>query len=89
MYLCGLLDIFKKRKNININLKESLHIHDQSDIILKELNDKVDIAELNYKNHNSTDNMLKCINAVNMRNKYIHNCNNKDTYLENEDIDLT
>ena len=78
MNICGLFSIFKKHNKIN-SLTELLHIHDNSDIILKELDDKIKIAESNYKDNMNSDNLLKCIKAVDMRDNYIKNSIN--TYV--------
>ena len=67
-----------KHNKIN-SLTELLHIHDNSDIILKELDDKIKIAESNYKDNMNSDNLLKCIKAVDMRDNYIKNSIN--TYV--------
>ena len=61
------------------------------EIILNELNAKVEIAEADYKKNINSENMLKCINAVNMRNKYLQNNNiQKNNNINcDEDVDLT
>jgi len=86
MILCGIFNIFRKNNHSNTTANESTLIGSY-DIILNELNSKVEIAEKNYSIKRNTENMLKCINAVNMRNKYIKNNNAKINI--NEDIDLT
>ena len=67
------------------------------EIILNELNAKVEIAEADYKKKNNSENMIKCINAINMRNKYLQNNKIQDNNIQNinkkinfdDDIDLT
>ena len=86
MILCGIFNIFRKNNNCNTTANNSTLIGSY-DIILNELNCKVEIAEKNYSIKRNTENMLKCINAVNMRNNYIKNNNAKINI--NEDIDLT
>lgn len=85
MVHCGLYNLFRNNKASTIK-----NVLDSNEIILKQLNDTVDLAELNYKKNNNTANMLKCINAVNMRNKFLNTIKNGYTQMNNTDeIDLT
>jgi len=87
MALCGLCKIFNKKTDF----RKMIDASQARDIILNELNTKVEIAEADYKKNINSENMLKCINAVNMRNKYLQNNKIQDNKKINfdEDVDLT
>ena len=86
MVLCGLCNIFRKNNEFKKILDEA-HCRQ---IILNEHNEKVKNAETDYNKNPSAENMLKCISATNMRNKYIQNNNIQklNTIKENIDEDL-
>ena len=78
MVLCGICNIFRKNnprehKFIKINKSYSLYI------ILHELNQKVKDAEEIYSKDPSGENLLKCINAINMQKKFLQNNNISQT----------
>ena len=93
MTLCGLCKIFNKKTDF----RKMIDASQEREIILNELNTKVEIAEADYKKNNNSDNMIKCINAINMRNKYLQNNNIQNNNIQNtnkkinfdEDVDLT
>ena len=88
MTLCGLCNIFNKKPDFRKMIDE----FESRNIILNELNTKVEIAEADYKKNNNSDNMIKCINAINMRNKYLQNNNIQDNNKKinfDDDVDLT
>ena len=74
MVLCGLCTIF--RKNKKNEFQRMLEESQSRDIILNELNLKIDAAEADYTTNPTAENMLKCISAKNMQNKYLQNYNN-------------
>jgi hypothetical protein len=70
MVLCG---IFKKKEFGNI-----IDASQSREIILNELNEKVEIAQADYTKYKNSENMFKYINAVNMRNKYLKDNKTQD-----------